>query len=158
VAHRTRNSPLKAATDAVETAEGHGVVLLLTFGQLLRKRDRCFHLPAGCPKALPRWVSAPYCALPCATQHVRRLLRLTKPHRRREGKASARLAKPRAVRAAASACTWPHCVRPRCMLRSLTRRVCARLRSHQLALRPNSGHAVHATLSPCVQQQALTAQ
>ena len=52
-----RSLLLKAAPDAVETAEGHGVVLLLTFGQLLRKRDRCFHLPAGCPEglgALPR--------------------------------------------------------------------------------------------------------
>ena len=47
-----RSLLLKAAPDAVETAEGHGVVLLLTFGQLLRKRDRCFHLPAGCPEGL----------------------------------------------------------------------------------------------------------
>ena len=68
MAHRTRNSPLKAATDAVETAEGHDVVLLLTPEQLLRKRDRCFRLPAGCPEgpwpseavelaAINRWAS-----------------------------------------------------------------------------------------------------
>ena len=68
VAHRTRNSPLKAATDAVETAEGHDVVLPLTPEQLLRKRDRCFRLPAGCPEgpwpsdavalaAINRWAS-----------------------------------------------------------------------------------------------------
>ena len=68
VAHRTRNSPLKAATDAMETAEGHDVVLLLTPEQLLRKRDRCFRLPAGCPEgpwpsdtvalaAINRWAS-----------------------------------------------------------------------------------------------------
>ena len=47
-----RSLPLKAATDAVETADGHDAVLLLTPEELLRKRDRCFRLPAGCPAHL----------------------------------------------------------------------------------------------------------
>ena len=47
-----RSLPLKAATDAVETADGHEVVLLVTPEQLLRKRDRCFRFPVGCPACL----------------------------------------------------------------------------------------------------------
>ena len=63
------------------------------------------------------------------------------------------------MRTAASAvpACCPHDVRPRCTLRSLTQRVCALLRSHKPTLRPNSGHAVHATLSPCVQQFSCSA-
>ena len=79
VAHRT-HFPLKAAADASVTAEGHDVVLLLTPEQLLRKRDRCFRLPAGCPAHLALCVCVqPYCALPCAIKHVRRLPRMTTP-------------------------------------------------------------------------------
>ena len=90
MAHRT-HSPLKAAADASVTAEGHDVVLLLTPEQLLRKRNRCFRLSAGCPARLAQWVSVqPYCARPCAIQHVRRLPCMTNPQRYRESKRAAR--------------------------------------------------------------------
>ncbi len=57
----------------------------------------------------PRWVSMqPYCALPCATQHVHRLLRLTKPQRRREGKRTARQA-PRCARSSKRLCLPATC-------------------------------------------------
>ena len=59
--------------------------------------------------ALPLWVSVQlYCALPCATQHVRRLLRLRKPQRRREGKRTARQA-PRCARCSKRLCLPATC-------------------------------------------------
>jgi hypothetical protein len=103
-------SSLKAAADAEERAEGHDVVLLLTLGQLLRKRDRCFYLPVCCPARL-----APLgkCAallraalVPCVTQHVRRLPRMTKPQRRRESKRTARQA-PRCAHSSKRLCLPP---------------------------------------------------
>ena len=57
VAHRM-HFLRKAAAAASVTAEGHAVELLLTPEQLLRKRDRCFRLSAGCPARLPNGTRA----------------------------------------------------------------------------------------------------
>ena len=150
-----RSLPLKAATDAVETADGHEVVLLVTPEQLLRKRDRCFRFPVGCPACL-----APLgkCAalLHAALRETARAPPAARDKTTKSSRGQAHGSPSPALCALQQALVPARHMPPRCTLRGLTQRVCARLRSHQLTLRPSSGHAVHAARWPCVQQQALT--